>query len=194
MLVVPWPRKYSSLYAETHLPPLAPVKWPRKNTGEGGGKGDGMESGQMQTRAGLESVFRRIFQPSGDALPGGCCSWKVPAEINDGRDGAQRLTDVRGLAVMAMGEHIHSFLFLLGSLLVFSSGFHLFDLSIFIYISAGMTKMWGVLCHIAGSPGDGWGIRSCQTPIRVYRVWINNHNDNTGTTVPNITLGQQVPT
>jgi len=35
------------------LPPLQPVERPAESTLEGGGKGDGLESGQMPTRAGL---------------------------------------------------------------------------------------------------------------------------------------------
>jgi len=37
----------------TPLPPLQPVEGPAENAMEGGGKGDGLESGQMPTRAGL---------------------------------------------------------------------------------------------------------------------------------------------
>jgi len=35
------------------LPPLQPVERPAESTLESGGKGDGLESGQMPTRAGL---------------------------------------------------------------------------------------------------------------------------------------------
>jgi len=35
------------------LPPLQPVERPATGTMEGGGKSDGLESGQMQTRADL---------------------------------------------------------------------------------------------------------------------------------------------
>jgi len=39
--------------AGTPLPPLQPVERPATGTMEGGGKSDGLESGQMQTRADL---------------------------------------------------------------------------------------------------------------------------------------------
>ena len=50
MLVV---RRDSGLDARAPLPPLQPVERPAESTLEGGGKGDGVESGQMPTRAGL---------------------------------------------------------------------------------------------------------------------------------------------
>ena len=56
--------------------------------------------------------------------------------MNDGMEEAQRLTQVRGAA--AMGVYIRSCSFLSLSLLAFSIDFHLFDLSMLIYISAGM--------------------------------------------------------
>jgi hypothetical protein len=37
----------------TPVPPLQPVERPGKDTMEGGGKSNGLESGQMQTRADL---------------------------------------------------------------------------------------------------------------------------------------------
>jgi len=40
-------------YAGAPLPPLQPVERPAKSALESGGKGDGLESGQMPTRAGL---------------------------------------------------------------------------------------------------------------------------------------------
>jgi len=39
--------------AGTPLPPLQPVERPATDTMEGGGKSDGLEGGQMQTRADL---------------------------------------------------------------------------------------------------------------------------------------------
>ena len=38
------------------VPPLQPVEIPAVNTMEGGGKGDGLDSGQMTQRAGLGAV------------------------------------------------------------------------------------------------------------------------------------------
>jgi hypothetical protein len=53
MLVVRPRRHDGGPVAGTPLPPLQPVERPAKNAMEGGGKGDGLESGQMPTRAGL---------------------------------------------------------------------------------------------------------------------------------------------
>jgi len=57
--------------AGTPLPPLQPVERPAKDTMEGGGKGDWLESGQMQTRADLGAVIRRRVRTCRDGLPGG---------------------------------------------------------------------------------------------------------------------------
>jgi len=53
MLVVLRQRQHGGPDAETPLPPLQPVERPDENSREGGGKGDGLESGQMPTCAGL---------------------------------------------------------------------------------------------------------------------------------------------
>jgi len=54
MLVVRrWRRQDGGPDAGTPLPPLQPVERPATDTMEGGGKSDGLESGQMQTRADL---------------------------------------------------------------------------------------------------------------------------------------------
>jgi len=53
MLVVRRRRQDGGPDAGTPLPPLQPVERPAESTMEGGGKGDGLESGQMQTRADL---------------------------------------------------------------------------------------------------------------------------------------------
>jgi len=39
--------------AGTHLSPLQPLERPAENAMKGGGKSDGLKSGQMPTRAGL---------------------------------------------------------------------------------------------------------------------------------------------
>ena len=51
MLVVRWQGQDGGQDAGTPLPPLQSVERPTKDTMESGGKGDGLESGQMQTRA-----------------------------------------------------------------------------------------------------------------------------------------------
>jgi len=52
MLVVRrWRRQDGGPDAATPLPPLQPVESPATDTMEGGGKRDGLEGGQMQTRA-----------------------------------------------------------------------------------------------------------------------------------------------
>jgi hypothetical protein len=51
MLVVPWWRQDGSQDAGTHLPPRQRLERPAKDTMEGTVKGDGLENGQMQTRA-----------------------------------------------------------------------------------------------------------------------------------------------
>jgi len=61
--------------------------------------------------------------------------------MTDGMEEALRLTQVQGAA--AMGVYICFFLFLSLSVLVFSVNLLLFDLSIFIYISAGTKWLWG---------------------------------------------------
>jgi hypothetical protein len=53
MLVVRRRRQDGGPDAGTPLPPLQPVERPAESTMEGGGKGDGLESGQMPTRADL---------------------------------------------------------------------------------------------------------------------------------------------
>jgi len=53
MLVVRRRRQDGGPDAGTPLPPLQQVERPAENTMEGGGKGDGLESGQMPTRADL---------------------------------------------------------------------------------------------------------------------------------------------
>jgi hypothetical protein len=53
------------------LPQLQPVERPPQSTLECGGKGDGMESGQMPTRAGLRAVFHGKMRLIGGGLPGG---------------------------------------------------------------------------------------------------------------------------
>ena len=53
ILVVRWRRQDGGPDAGTPLPPLQPVERPAKNPMEGSWKGDGLESGQMPTRAGL---------------------------------------------------------------------------------------------------------------------------------------------
>ena len=53
MLVVRRCRQDGGPDAGTPLLPLQPVERPAKDTMEGGGKGNGLESWQMQTRAGL---------------------------------------------------------------------------------------------------------------------------------------------
>ena len=58
-------------HAGTPLPPLQPVERSATDTMDGGGKSNGLESGQMQTRADLCAAFRGRVQPSGDGLPGG---------------------------------------------------------------------------------------------------------------------------
>jgi len=53
------------------LPPLQPVERPAESTLESGGKGDGLERGQMPARAGLGAVFHGRMRSSGGGLPGG---------------------------------------------------------------------------------------------------------------------------
>jgi hypothetical protein len=53
MLVVRWRQQDGGPDAGTPLPPLQPVERPAEDTVAGGGKGDGLESGQMLTRSGL---------------------------------------------------------------------------------------------------------------------------------------------
>jgi len=53
MLVVRRRRQDGGPDVGTPLPPLQPVERPAKNAMEGGGKGDGLESGQMPTCADL---------------------------------------------------------------------------------------------------------------------------------------------
>jgi len=51
--MVRWWRQDCGPDAETPLPPLQLVERPAENAVKGGGKGEGMESRQMPTRAGL---------------------------------------------------------------------------------------------------------------------------------------------
>ena len=53
MLVVWRDRQEGGPDAGTPLPPLQPVERPANDTTQAGGKGDSLESGQMQTRADL---------------------------------------------------------------------------------------------------------------------------------------------
>jgi len=53
MLVVRGRRQDGGPDAGTSFPPLQPVDRPSKDAMEGGGKSDGVESRQMQTRADL---------------------------------------------------------------------------------------------------------------------------------------------
>jgi len=53
MLVVRRWRQDGGLDTGTPLPPLQPVERPAESTVGSGGKGDGLESGQLPTRAGL---------------------------------------------------------------------------------------------------------------------------------------------
>jgi len=76
--------------------------------------------------------------------------------MNGGMEREQRLTQVRG--AVAVGVYlVFSFLFSSGP----SFNFHL---------SVGMKGSRGELCHLAGSPGGGGGIRSCHTLVRVHTV------------------------
>jgi len=128
MLVV---RRDSGPDARAPLPPLQPVERPAESTREGGGKGDGLESGQMPTRAGLWAVFHGRVRPSGDGLPGGYWSREVPAQMNDGMEQAQRLTQARGAAAVGF------------ICVLFFFHFCSFYLSFNFHLSAGMKGSGG---------------------------------------------------
>jgi hypothetical protein len=53
------------------LPPLQPVKRQAESALESGRDSDGLESGQMPTRAGLRAVFHANVRSSGGELPRG---------------------------------------------------------------------------------------------------------------------------
>jgi len=61
-------RRDDNTDAGAPLSPLQPVERPSENALESGGEGDGLESGQMPTRAGLRAVFHGKVRSSGDGL------------------------------------------------------------------------------------------------------------------------------
>jgi len=96
MVVLRWRSHDGGPDAGTTLPPLQPVERPEKDTMEGGVKGDGMESWEMQTCADIWAGFHGRVRPSSDGPLGSYWSREVPAQMNDGIEEAQRLTQVRG--------------------------------------------------------------------------------------------------
>ena len=60
MLVVRRWRQDGGPDAGTPLPPLQPLERPAENTVESGGKGEGLESGQMPTRADVPTHWRTL--------------------------------------------------------------------------------------------------------------------------------------
>jgi hypothetical protein len=63
------------------LPPLQLLERPAESTMKGGGKCDGLKSGQMPPHAGLCAVFHRRVQQRRDGLPGGRESREVSAQV-----------------------------------------------------------------------------------------------------------------
>jgi len=139
MLVV-WRDSVSDTGAR-HLP-LQPVESPAESTLESGGKADRLDSSQMLTSADFGTVFHGWMQPSGDGLPGGYWSRKVPAQKNGRIEQARRLTQMRGVVPVGL------YPFFSFPLLVLI----LFYLSTFICLR-GWRVVGGELCHVAGSPG-----------------------------------------
>ena len=80
--------------------------------------------------------------------------------MKDGMEQAQRLTQGRGAAAVAVYLLFFSFLFWRG----------LVDCLIFSFVSGDEGYRGGELRHLAGSPGGGGDIGSCHTLIRVHTV------------------------
>jgi len=181
MVVVWWRWQDAGPDTGTPLPPLQLVERPAKDTVEGGGKGGGLESRQMQTRAGSLSCF-----PWKNATMQWWTAWQLlksgSSRPNEWRYGGGAEAD-SGAGGSGNGG-IYPFLFV--PFLVSACVQHRFSfvrsLNVDIYISRDDSVAGGELRHPAGSLTGGGGIRSCQNLIRVHTVWINNNNNRVSST------------
>ena len=99
------------------------------------------------------------MRPNGDGLPGGYRSRQVLAEMKNGKEQAQRLTQAWRAA--SLGVYLlFSFLFWFGLV-------YLLDVA---FVSGDEGCRGGERHHLAGSPGTGGDIGSCHTLIRVHTV------------------------